>query len=96
MITSLSDSMNNFGALCASTKDCFDNLSNYFARLSDGGECQGKVMDALLQIPDLDLDEHQILEAGEIIASTPASAKFFFSLSNNMRKAYVRKKLGLM
>ena len=95
LIGSLIESVNNIGAFCESTSQGIQDVASYFKSLSAGNEYQEKVYEGLLAIENLGLDESQMVEVGEIIASSPSTAKFFFSLPVGARKTFVLKKLGL-
>ena len=80
LIGSLIGSMNNIGVFYESTSQSIQDIASYFKSLSTGNEYQEKVYEELLAIENLGLDESQMIEVGEIIASSPSTTKYFFSL----------------
>ncbi|WOL18019.1 hypothetical protein Cni_G26811 [Canna indica] len=96
LIGSLIDSVNNIGTICESMGQGIRYLSSFFKRLSEGDECQQKVYEGLLAIEDLGLDETQMVDVGENIASSRSTSKYFFSLPMSVKKTFVWRKLSLI
>ena len=75
---SLIKSVKNIGAFGESTSQGIQVIASYFKSLSTSNKYQDKEYEGLLVVENLGPDESQMVEVGQIIASSPSTAKFFF------------------